>query len=109
MLCSIFLFFVFPLNFFFNGFWKLTFGPVISMISAVIYSSPFVFYGTAIFELNRLNKNQTTSLKRIFYLPFLGIITMFSNTRAILEALWLRNSPFNRTYKYGFIDELHDS
>ncbi|KON28519.1 hypothetical protein AC481_01095 [miscellaneous Crenarchaeota group archaeon SMTZ-80] len=109
MLCSVFLFCVFPLNFFFHDFWKLIFGPVISMISAVIYSSPFVFYGTAIFELNRLNKNQTTSLKRIFYIPFLGIITMLSNTRAILEALWLRNSPFNRTYKYGFIDELRDS
>jgi cellulose synthase/poly-beta-1,6-N-acetylglucosamine synthase-like glycosyltransferase len=104
MLCSITLFFIFPLNFFFNEFWGFTFGPIISMISAVIYCSPFIFYGTAISELNRLYKNQTTSLKRIFYIPFLGILTMLSNTRAILEGLLLKDSPFNRTYKYGLVD-----
>lgn len=103
-LCSISIFFLFPLNFFLIYFWKLTFLPIISMISAIIYSSPFVFYGTAILEVNRVYKNQTTSLKRIFYIPFLGIITLLSNTKAILEVICKKHSPFNRTDKFGFID-----
>ena len=104
LLCSSILFLVFPISFFFYDYWKSIFAPIISLSSLVIYFSPFFFYGTTISELNRWNKKESTNLTNILYLLIIGSATVITNTKGILEALFHKNSPFDRTFKFGFID-----
>ncbi|MCK5604997.1 glycosyltransferase [Candidatus Pacearchaeota archaeon] len=105
MFCTLLLLRTFSPNFFFQDFWNLFFAPIISIISIMIYSSPFIVYGITISELNRNNNKETIEIRRIFYLLFLGLITSITNTKGILEAFLQIRSPFNRTLKFGLIDK----
>ncbi len=104
--CSILLAIAFSPEFFFNDFWELIFAPIISLISITIYSSPFILYGITISELYRYDNKESIEIRRIFYLLFLGLITLITNTKGISEALLRIKSPFNRTLKFGFVDRV---
>lgn len=104
LLCSLLLLLAFPVDFFFNDYWKLVFAPVISLSSAMIYFSPFFFYGTTISELNKWDKKESTDFTNILFLLIIGPTTLIANTKGILEALTQKRSPFNRTFKFGFMD-----
>jgi len=85
-------------------YWTTLYAPVLSGLSTVIYVAPLMVYGTAVRELHRGRKRLT----RLLHLPCLlglGFVAIFTNSLAVLEGLFGIRSPFERTPKYGLIEQ----
>ncbi|MEM2988698.1 MAG: glycosyltransferase [Candidatus Bathyarchaeia archaeon] len=101
MLLTIPYYLVFPMNFFFVNYWRLSITPLMVASTAAVYLSPMVVYGTAI---SKLHERWMDGLRRLACLGALACGIIFSNSKGVLEALLGLRSPFLRTPKYGQID-----
>ena len=97
---------LFPISFFFNEYWQTVFAPIALSISAAIYLSPLLLYGTTLSELSAEGHRDYGRLLNIVGLALLGLGTLLSNSKATIEGLSRKSSPFERTTKYGVIDPI---
>jgi cellulose synthase/poly-beta-1,6-N-acetylglucosamine synthase-like glycosyltransferase len=95
---------VFPLSFFFNDYWRTIAGPIASGFSAAIYVSPLLLYGTTVSELATGRYRDFKRLANIVGISLVGAGTLLTNSKATFEGLFRKASPFERTTKYGAID-----
>lgn len=95
---------VFPLSFFFKEYWQTVLGPIASGLSATIYISPLLLYGTTVLELSKTAHLDYKRLTNIVGIALLGMGTLLTNSKATIEGLLGGSSPFERTTKYGAID-----
>ncbi len=95
---------LFPLSFFFNEYWQTIFAPVASAFSAAIYASPLLLYGTTVSELSRGRLKEYRRLADIVGIALLGLGTLLTNSKASIEGLLRKGSPYERTTKYGIVD-----
>jgi len=95
---------LFPLSFFFNEYWQTIFAPIASAFSAVIYASPLLLYGTTVLELSRGRRKEYRRLADIVGIALLGLGTLLTNSKASIEGLLRKTSPYERTTKYGIVN-----
>jgi cellulose synthase/poly-beta-1,6-N-acetylglucosamine synthase-like glycosyltransferase len=95
---------VFPLSFFFNDYWRTIVGPIASGFSVVIYVSPLLLYGTTVSELATGRPRNFKRLANIIGISLVGAGTLLTNSKATFAGLSRKTSPFERTTKYGAID-----
>jgi len=101
---SVLYYVTFPPAFILDDFWKTLYAPILSGLSTIIYIAPLMVYGAVVTELHRGTK-RITRLLHLPYLLLLGFIVVFTNTVAVVEGLMAIKSPFNRTPKYGLIEQ----
>jgi cellulose synthase/poly-beta-1,6-N-acetylglucosamine synthase-like glycosyltransferase len=98
-----FYFSIFPMSFFFHGYWLTILGPIASAFLTIIYISPLLLYGTTISELSK-EHFEYKELTKIAGIGALGAGTLLANSKATLEGFLNIESPFETTPKYGTID-----
>jgi cellulose synthase/poly-beta-1,6-N-acetylglucosamine synthase-like glycosyltransferase len=99
-------YFIFPQSFL-NNLWNVYLSPLASTLSVAIYLSPLFMYTITILEVEKL-KNKKMELNRLLHMVYLilvGIGIVFTNSLAVIEALIGIKSQFERTPKFGVIDE----
>ncbi|MBS7623669.1 glycosyltransferase [Candidatus Bathyarchaeota archaeon] len=95
---------LFPLSFFLNGYWQTIFAPIASAFSALIYASPLLLYGTTVTELSSGRLKEYRRLTDILGLALLGLGTLLTNSKASIEGIVMKPSPYERTAKYGIAE-----
>ncbi len=95
---------LFPVSFFLNEYWQTIVAPIASSFSVAIYISPILLYGTTVSELSRKGHQDYWRLTNIIGLTLLGAGTLLTNSKATIEGLLRKTSPFERTTKYGAVD-----
>ncbi|MEM4251243.1 MAG: glycosyltransferase [Candidatus Bathyarchaeia archaeon] len=95
---------LFPLSFFFNDYWQTIFAPIASAFSAFIYASPLLLYGTTVAELSGGRLKEYRRLADIVGLALLGMGTLLTNSKASIEGILMKPSPYERTAKYGIVE-----
>lgn len=90
-----------------NGYKKLFYLDLPIFICATLSVFLFYFYTEYVVIKETLSVKNRSTAKPLMYLPFvvaIGIGLCINNSKAVLEAMMRKESPFNRTPKYNVSD-----
>lgn len=90
-----------------NGYTHLAFLDIPIFICATLSVFMFYFYTEYVVIKETLSVQNRSTTKPLVYLPFvvaIGIGLCINNTKAVIEAVMHKQSPFNRTPKYNVSD-----
>jgi hypothetical protein len=91
-----------------NGYKKLFYLDLPIFICATLSVFLFYFYTEYVVIKETLSVKNRSTAKPLIYLPFvvaIGIGLCINNSKAVIEAVFKKESPFNRTPKYNVSDE----
>jgi len=92
---------------YYNGYKKLFYLDLPIFICATLSVFLFYFYTEYVVIKETISVQNRSTAKPLVYLPFvvaIGIGLCINNTKAVLEAVFKKQSPFNRTPKYNVSD-----
>ncbi len=95
-----------------NGYKKLFYLDLPIFICATLSVFLFYFYTEYVVIKETLSVKNRSTAKPLMYLPFvvaIGIGLCINNSKAVLEAVIKKDSPFNRTPKYNVSDDVKHS
>ena len=90
-----------------RGYKHLAFLDIPIFICATLSVFMFYFYTEYVVIKETMSVQNRSATKPLLYLPFvvaIGIGLCINNTKAVLEAVMHKQSPFNRTPKYNVLD-----